>query len=283
MPKASKPAAPSVRTPSLAEAGAAQAQWRVEQRSAPCPGGPSTLRVYRPLTGEQPRAGLVFFHAGGFVVGDPASHDALCGAVCRDADCVVVSCGYRLAPEHRFPCAVDDAYFASCFVHEHADELGIDHRRLGIAGVEVGANLAITVARLAKERRNPALQLQWLISPALDLRVAAPRAPEPSPAACQLASRVEQYVRSPADRLDPRCTPLLAKNLIGLPPVFITSSGYDDGRAFAQLLEAVQVPVQRYELGEAAASFIDVPDGSEQNRAALREHVQALTAALRCP
>jgi len=252
----------------------AQGKWRVEERSAPCPGGLSVLRVYRPLGGDEPRAGLVFFHAGGFVTGDPARHDALCGALCRDADLVVVSCGYRLAPEHRFPSAVDDAYFASCFVHEHADELGIDHRRLGIAGVEVGANLAITVARLAKERRNPALQVQWLIAPALDLRV---------PADPELAWAVEQYVRTPADRLDPRCSPLLATNLIGLPPVVITSRVYDDGRAFAGQLEMVQVPVQLIVHTGAAASFSDAPDASLENRAALRECVLALASALRAP
>ena len=207
----------------------------IDEREIGVPGGVLRLRSYRPeRAGEQQRAGLVFFHGGAFVVGDPASHDALCGGLSLEADCVVVSSAYRLAPEHRFPSAVDDAYFAASFVHEHADEFGIDHRRLGVAGVEVGAGLATTVARLAKERRNPALGFQALLRPWLDLREAD--------------WAIEQYADARV-REDPRCSPLLARNLIGLPPVLIAGGETDvrvaQANAYAERLREVHVAVER--------------------------------------
>ncbi|HKU44404.1 MAG TPA: nitrate reductase associated protein, partial [Polyangiales bacterium] len=202
------------------------------ERRIPSPGGSLALYSYRPAAAHSgERAGLVFFHAGAHVSGSAQSHAAFCGELSRAANCVVVSCEYRLAPEARFPSALDDAYFAACFVHEHADEFGIDHKRLGIGGIEVGAALATGVARLAKERRNPALGLQLLLCPRLDLR-----APE-------LSSQLEAYA-SEAERADPRCSPLAARNLIGLPPVLLVA-GEDaqDAEAYAARLREAHVEV----------------------------------------
>lgn len=205
----------------------------VTDRSVPGPRGTLELRVYAKDARTEPGsagAGLVFFHGGGFIAGDPGSHDLLCGQLAAASGCTIVSCSYRLAPEHRFPAAIDDAYFAACFVHEHADEFGIDHRRVGVAGIEVGASLATGVARLAKERRNPALGFQLLIAPVVDFAVAAVSGVTTA-ANVSLDWAVAQYTDA-ALRDDPRCSPQRAKNLIGLPPALIVCA--DHGAAKEQ-------------------------------------------------
>jgi acetyl esterase len=197
----------------------------------------------------------VFFHGGGFVTGDVASHDAFCGQLSAASGCAIVSCSYRLAPEHRFPAALDDAYFAACFVHEHADEFGIDHRRLGIAGIEVGASLATGVARLAKERRNPALAFQLLVQPILDFSLAA-LSGAPAIGAASLEWAVAQYI-DPALREDPRCSPLRATNLIGLPSTFLLCGDQALAKAHAERYEArlreAHVPVTVMEAADASS------------------------------
>lgn len=237
----------------------------VADRTVPSARGELRLRWYRPAqcseigSAQSPAqgesAGLVFFHGGGFVAGDAASHDALCGQLSASSGCTVVSCSYRLAPEHRFPAALDDAYFAACFVHEHADEFGVDHRRLGIAGVEVGASLATGVARLAKERRNPALAFQLLVEPVLDFSPAA-LSGGPQNGAVPLEWAVAQYIDATL-REDPRCSPLRATNLIGLPSTFMLSGDHAVARAhvdrYAARLREAHVPVSVMQAADAAA------------------------------
>ena len=127
----------------------------------PWAGGALAIRIYRPvsraLASEGLLGGLVYFHGGGFVTGDLDRHDLLCSQLAIDARCAVVSVDYRLAPEHKFPAAVDDAYIATSWVHENAEEIGVDHTRIAVGGDSAGATLATVVARLAKERRNPPL------------------------------------------------------------------------------------------------------------------------------
>lgn len=247
--------------PNEAKRSGIPAGCAVEERTIPFPQGSLRACVYRPdgPSGAE-RAGLVFFHGGRFVGGDPGSHDALCARLSLGAGCVIVSSAYRLAPEHRFPRALDDAYFATSFVHEHADEFGIDHRRLGVGGVEVGAGLATSVARLAKERRNPALALQLLIAPCVDLRDGA--GPYATAAECE----------------DPRCSPILARNLIGLPPVILACGDDDPLRAQADAYEArlteVQVSVRAFRGAGAGADFMTAAQAPES--AVLRACTQAL-------
>jgi acetyl esterase len=230
------------------------------------------------------RAGLVFFHAGGFVAGDPASHDSFCGQLSVSSGCAIVACSYRLAPEHRFPVALDDAYFGTCFVHEHADEFGIDHRRLGIAGIEVGASLATGVARLAKDRRNPALGFQLLINPLFDFAPAAlSGVPSLSVGAAPLEWAVAQYIDATL-REDPRCSPLRANNLIGLPGALIVCAGEetmtDQAQRYAARLRTSHVAVTVACNSGAAVDFLEVPDSSESGRNALRVCSRALVEAL---
>lgn len=145
--------------------------WRWQDRDIPGPAGAIGLRLYWP---REARAGealpvLVFMHGGGWVIGSLESHDAPCRRLAGVADCVVVSVDYRLAPEHRFPAALEDCLAATAWVAENAGELGADPARIAVGGDSAGANLATAVARLAVAQRGPALAFQLLIYPVTDL------------------------------------------------------------------------------------------------------------------
>ncbi len=235
MPKTQPEAVEAAREAERARRTEAPTGCAVDERSVAMAGAALRMRSFRPEgKGGAECAGLVFFHGGELVAGDPGSHDALCGQLALEVGCVIVSSEYRLAPEHRFPSALDDAYFAACHIHELADEFGIDHRRLGIAGIEAGAGLATGVARLAKERRNPALAVQLLIDPLVDVRS---------------GSGVLEHYADAKTREDARCSPLLAKNLIGLPPVFLVSTPgaplEAQADAYVERLREAHVPVTR--------------------------------------
>jgi acetyl esterase len=290
-PQADSPSAAAVRAAERAKSSEIPADCVVADRAVASARGELRLRWYqrrdRSEAGTEQdtaaqRAGLVFFHGGGFVAGDVASHDAFCGQLSAASSRVIVSCSYRLAPEHRFPAALDDAYFAACFVHEHADEFEIDHRRLGIGGIEVGASLATGVARLAKERRNPALAFQLLVQPVFDFTPAA-LSGAAAIGAAPLEWAVAQYIDA-ALREDPRCSPMRATNLIGLPSAFMLAG--DRAAAtlqvdpYAERLREAHVPVALVQAAGAPANFLEVPDSSEQGREALRVCAKALAEAL---
>jgi acetyl esterase len=131
--------------------------------------GPIAVRIYRPHGGDgQPRAGVVFYHGGGFVLCDIDSHDGFCRTMSRHTGSVVVSVAYRLAPEHPAPAAAEDAYGAFAWVTEHADELGIDPQRIAVAGDSAGGNLAAVTAILCRERDTPMPAAQVLLYPVID-------------------------------------------------------------------------------------------------------------------
>lgn len=278
-----------VRRAELAQRRGIPSDCVVVDRTVASTRGELLLRCFRPATrpelgssASEDGAGLVYFHGGGFVAGDPASQDAFCGRLAAMSGCTIVACSYRRAPEHRFPAAIDDAYFATCFLHEHADEFGIDHRRVGVAGVEVGASLATGVARLAKERRNPALGFQLLVNPVLDFTPAAVSGATLA-GAVSLEWAVAQYIDATL-REDPRCSPLHATNLIGLPPALIICADHDTvtdhAERYAARLRDAHVAVTVVRQSDASLDFLEDPDSSEPGRSALNACSRALVEAL---
>jgi acetyl esterase len=260
----------------------------VREFQIPGPNGPLTARAYSPAQNAPLVAGLVFFGAGFYVVGELSGHAALCQQLAVSADCVVVSVAVRLAPEHKFPAAADDAYAATCWIHENADELGIDHRRIAIGGESTGATLATSVCRLAKERRNPALCFQLLLYPLTDLRaVALTRVSEHEAelvTSSVLTKVIELYLSSEAERADPRCSPAAASNLIGLPPALIISAESDalaeQIDAYAHKLEQAQVPVTLSRYAGVGHGFVHMFAFVDRGREALAECAAALRTAL---
>lgn len=223
----------------------------VVDRSVPGPAGDIPVRVYAPVAGRA-RPAIVYFHGGGFVIGSLDSHDGTCRALANASGCAVVSVDYRLAPEHRFPAAPEDCYAALRYVAERGSELGVDPRRLAVAGDSAGGNLAAAVAVASRQRGGPALVHQVLFYPALDARCDMPSCRSLSEGYMLTAAEMrwywDSYLTSDADRENPLACPLRARDLGGLPGATVITAEYDplrdDGETYAARLKEAGVPVE---------------------------------------
>lgn len=225
-----------------------------EDRVIDGPGGDLPIRIYRPA--GAPASGapvVVFFHGGGFVAGDLDTHDGTARLHAAGADSVVVSVDYRLAPEHPFPAAVDDAFAATKWVAAHADELGVDPARLAVAGDSAGGNLAAVVSQLARDAGGPAIAFQLLWYPATTYDISLPSFTENAHAPIIDTEAIAALSLAYAGHVDlsnppPALAPARATNLAGLPPAYIAVAGHDplrdDGIRYGELLAAAGVPVQ---------------------------------------
>lgn len=227
----------------------------VEDRMIPGPDGEIKVRIYTPAAGG-PLPVLVFFHGGGWVLGDLESVDGPLRALTNRAPALVVSVDYRLAPEYKFPTAVDDCYFATKWVWEHARELGGDPGRIAVGGESAGGNLAAVVSLLACDRKMPQLARQLLLYPVTD--ISRFYASEDKYDGCFISKAdmryfEAHYLRTEEDRQHMLASPLLAPGLAGLPPAFVVTAGYDplldQGRVYAERLgkEGVAVSYHCFE------------------------------------
>lgn len=203
--------------------------------------GRTAFRIYRAHATMEHMPAVIFFHGGGFVLGDLDSHDTVCRQLCSESGCVVIAIDYRRAPEHKFPAAVDDAIDAAGWVREHAAELGIDAGRIALAGDSAGANLATVVAIDMKRRGLPAVALQILLYPVVDQYAdyESKRRYESGYLLTRLAIDfyAEQYFRHDSDKLDWRASPIRHEALSGLPEALVITAGFDplvdEGEAYA--------------------------------------------------
>lgn len=200
----------------------------------------------------RPRPGLVYFHGGGLVAGDLDTHDALCGALAVGSGCRVISVRYRLAPEHPFPAAVEDASASLGDVLDRAAALGLDPDRIAVGGDSAGATLATVAAAALKGRSGPRAALQLLLCPVLD---AAPSTPSRAAFgrgylldATLMERDLADYAPGTPDLADPRLSPLRASDLAGLPPALIHTAEYDplrdEGALYAERLAEAGVTVE---------------------------------------
>ena len=219
------------------------------------------MRMYRPVKGEVLPA-LVYFHGGGWTIGDIDTHDVLCRSLAVGARCVVFSVDYRLAPEYPFPAAVDDCFAATRYVADNAAKLKVSS--IAVGGDSAGGNLAAAVALLARDAGGPALAFQLLIYPATDQRMATPSL-ERNGQGYLLTRDAMQYFRrnylpNERDWSDWRASPLLAKSHANLPPAFVITAGYDplidEGRAYADRLRAAGAKVEYREFAGMVHGFI---------------------------
>ncbi len=264
----------------------------VEDLAVPGPGGTIPARLYRPAarSGSEAPAEpplLVWLHGGGWVVGSIDSHDALCRALCGRAEVAVLNVGYRLAPEHPFPAAVDDAVAAFTWAGENAAALGVDPERLAVGGDSAGGNLAAVVAQETSRGDGPAPALQVLIVPGVDFTEDRPSKELFATGYGLTRERIDWYENhylGDHPRHDPRCSPLLAEDLSGLPPAYIAVGGFDplrdEGIAYADALRAAGVDVTLRVHGDAVHALINVLV-TDLGRRCLAELVGALRMGLR--
>jgi acetyl esterase len=226
----------------------------VEPLAIPAPHGTIGARIYTPKTLRQASGRapcLVFFHGGGWVIGDLDSHDVVCRKLADEGQLIVISVDYRLAPEHKFPAAVEDAITATNWVADHARLFGIDAARLVVGGDSAGGNLAAVVAIASRDGNAPSIAGQVLIYPATEAAWIHPshREPETSILLTHSVTRYfyDQYLNSTADVHDWRASPARASTLIGLPPAYVLTAGADplrdEGDEYARRLKEAGVPV----------------------------------------
>jgi acetyl esterase len=216
----------------------------IRELSIPGPAGPLRARLYRPGVAGSPPPGLVYFHGGGFIYGDLDTHDIVCRGVAQCAPCAVVSLDYRLAPEHRFPAAVEDAFAATAWIAANGAALGIDPARLVVAGDSAGGNLAAVTALMARDAGGPALSMQVLIYPTTDFAEEAESVARLAEGYLLTRESIRwvkrTYLRDERDAFDWRASPLRAGDLSKLPAAYIITAGFDplrdEGGAYAERL-----------------------------------------------
>jgi len=229
-------------------------ELRVEDRAVDGPGGPIPIRLYwPPEAGDGPVPVVMFFHGGGWVVGDLDTYDNDARRHAVGSGALVVSVDYRLAPEHPYPAAVDDVWAATQWVAEHARDLGADPARLAVAGDSAGGNLAAVVAHLARDSGGPDLAFQLLWYPATTWDTSLPSFTENADAPILAVDAVAQFSRWYATGQDLRNPPVTlvpgrAADFAGLAPAYVAVAGYDplrdDGVQYAGLLRSAGVPVE---------------------------------------
>jgi acetyl esterase len=250
------------------------------------PGGPIPIRVYVPRQAE-PSPALIYFHGGGWVLGGLDSHDHVCRALANSVPCTVFSVEYRLAPEHKFPAAVDDSFAATAWIGDHASEMQIDPARIAVGGDSAGGNLATVVSQIARERGGPHLVFQLLIYPATDMRMAMPSIDENADAPILSKGAMHwflnHYLNGEEDRTNPLASPLLANDVSGLPPAFIVTAECDplrdEGEAYGQLLrrQGVRVDLECY--AGMPHGFFSMAAGLDTARRAVADAVERLRLA----
>ena len=249
------------------------------------------LRLYRPLGSHADAVlpVLVFFHGGGWVIGDRDTHDSLCRQLCNASGCAIVSVDYRMGPEHRFPAAVDDCVAATCWVREQATALQLDAARLAVGGDSAGGNLAAVVCLALREAGQPLPAFQLLIYPATDMRMVAP-SHQTNGEGYLLTRETMHYFRShyipdAARWSDWRASPLLAPDLRGLPPALVLTAGYDplrdEGRQYADALSAAGCATQYVCFERQIHGFMPMGRVIDEANAAVDLCAAALRRALR--
>ncbi|MGH8668961.1 MAG: alpha/beta hydrolase [Burkholderiales bacterium] len=244
------------------------------------------VRSYRPVPGAILPA-LVFFHGGGWTIGDLDTHDVVCRQLALGARCAVFSVDYRLAPEQPFPAAVEDCFFATKHLWENAEALKIDPYRIAVGGDSAGGNLAAVVALMARDQGGPPLAYQLLIYPATDQRCGFPSHERNGQGYLLTKESIRffrgGYLPDEKDRSDWRASPLLAASHAGVAPAFVLTAGYDplvdEGRAYAERLAKAGVEVSYHEYSDMVHGFVLFGGAVETANAALAECCARLRGA----
>lgn len=265
---------------------------RVQDRAIAGPAGPINIRIYWPPTNSDDGAAapvVLYFHGGGFVVGDLDTHDGICRQHAVGAAAVVVSVEYRLAPEHPYPAAIEDAWAATQWVAKHGAEAAADVGRLAVAGDSAGGTISAVIAQRARDSGGPPILFQLLWYPSTLWDASLPSFSENASAPILDRAAVAAFSRWYAGDVDlsdppPGLAPGRAKNLAGLPPAYIAVAGHDplrdDGLRYGELLAAADVPVEVHNAETMVHGYIGYAGVVPAATAALNRGLAALRAGL---
>lgn len=264
-------------------AGAPEEVAKINNRTIPGPAGEIPVRIYTP-EGEGPFPALVYYHGGGWVIGDLETVDVPCRMLANRANCVVVSVDYRLAPEHKFPAAADDSYAAAKWVVENAASIEVDADRVAIGGDSAGGNLAAVVALMARDKGEISLAYQMLIYPVTNHSYATESYTENADGYLLTKDSMvwfwDHYLRNEDDGKNPYASPLQAKDLSGLPPALVLTGEFDplrdEGEAYAQRLKEAGVEVEAARYDGMIHGFFWMPGVLEQGRKSIEQAANAL-------
>jgi acetyl esterase len=267
--------------------GPGQTVAEVRDHAVPGPAGDIAVRVYSPAGAHGAVPVVAYFHGGGWALGSIDSFDTVCRALANAAGAVVASVGYRLAPEHRFPAAVDDCLAATRWLASAASELGGDGTRLAVAGDSAGGNLAAIVARRLRDEGGSPVRFQALIYPATDAALNTPSYREFAEGYGLTAEGMQRFwalYLDGADGAQPDASPLRADDLSGLPPAFVLTAEADvlrdEGEAYAARLRDAGVDVDLRRFEGATHGFWRWQAKTALSRRAVREIGTALREAL---
>ncbi len=256
-----------------------------ENRKIPGPAGEIPVRIYTPA-GAAPLPGLVYYHGGGWVLGDLETHDGVCRSLANAAGCVVVSVDYRLAPENKFPAAAEDCYAAARWVAENAASIGVDPRRIAVGGDSAGGNLTAVVALMARDRGTPSLVYQLLIYPVTDTSLETASYRENADGYMLTRDGMRwfwgHYIGDD-DRCNPYAAPLRAESLSGLPPALVITAEFDplrdEGEAYARRLREAGVSAKLKRYDGMIHGFFGMGAFIDRAREAVGDAVAGLKAA----
>lgn len=256
----------------------------VNDERIPGPLGDIPIRIYKPVHNHNSKLPiLVYYHGGGWVIGDLDTHDSVCRTLTNEAECIVVSVDYRLGPEHKFPAAVEDSFAALEWVAEHAESFGGDRERIAVGGDSAGGNLATVVSIMAKEKQAPNIVFQLLIYPSTG--VGQTKSYEENGEGLFLTKDLmkwfrKHYMNSPSDAKNPYFSPYLYEDVSGLPPALIMTAEYDplrdDGKAYADKLKAAGVEVEYVDYPGMIHGFVTLANVIDKGQQALKDAAEAL-------
>jgi acetyl esterase len=276
--------------------GAPVAVGAYQARMVVSPAGPIPVRIYWPEQGADatPRPLLLFFHGGGFALGDASTHDAICRSLCTNGGVIVINVDYRRSPEHKFPAAPEDCYAVLRWAAAKADSLSARADRIAVAGDSAGGNLAAVVTQMARDRDGPAIAYQVLIYPVVDMDLLLDTRSRRTFGESgyvltrkDMAWLTDMYVTSSEDLKNPYVSPLHAASFAGLPPALIITAGCDplcdEGKMYADRLAAAGVATEYicYEnTVHGFVSFSGVVDLGKQALALIGQRLAKIFGAL---
>lgn len=258
---------------------------KIEDRRIPGPAGDVPLRIYTPES-RGPLPLLVYFHGGGWVIGNLDTHDAVCRLLAKTAPAVVAAVDYRLAPEHKFPGAAEDCYAATRWVADNAGAIGGDPKKITVGGDSAGGNLAAVVSLMARDRKTPKIGFQLLVYPVTRHAYDTPSYRENADGYLLTKDAMvwfwNHYLKSESDGQNAYASPLLAKDLRGLPPAMVVTAEFDplrdEGESYAARLREAGVPVKLKRYDGIIHGFFTMCGVFDQSREAVSEAAAEIRA-----